>query len=74
MLEFTKGYSIKEIGNLKDFITVTYILIDNIYQKVAPIHIKKRRNFKDFILIAGDFPYTIIKERASSLFLFYVLL
>lgn len=50
MLEFTKQYNIKEIGDLKDFITVTYILIDDIYQRITPTHIKKRRNINDSIL------------------------
>lgn len=50
MLEFTKKYSIKEIDDLKDFITVTYILIDDIYQEITPTHIKERRNINDSIL------------------------
>lgn len=72
MLEFTKHYSIKEIGDFKDFITVTYILIDDIYQKVTPTHIKKRRNINTSILsdseiitisIVGEL-LTIQSERA----------
>ncbi len=31
MLEFSNKYSIREIADLKDFITVIYILIDDIY-------------------------------------------
>ncbi len=50
MLEFTNKYSIKEITDLKDFITVIYILIDDIYQETTPAHIKERRNIKDAIL------------------------
>ncbi|SNS91763.1 transposase, IS4 family [Anaerovirgula multivorans] len=50
MLEFTKEYSIKEIGNFKDFITITYILIDDIYQRITPTHIKERRNINASIL------------------------
>ncbi|SNS36090.1 hypothetical protein SAMN05446037_1008146 [Anaerovirgula multivorans] len=50
MLEFSKEYSIKEIGDLKDFITVTYILINDIYQRVLPTHIKKLRNINTSIL------------------------
>lgn len=49
MLEFNK-YFIKEITDLKDFITVIYILIDDIYQDTTPAHIKERRNIKDAIL------------------------
>ncbi|WP_353097795.1 IS982 family transposase, partial [Tissierella praeacuta] len=50
MLEFSNKYSIKEIADLKDFITVIYILIDDIYQEIIPTHIKERRNIKDAIL------------------------
>ncbi len=50
MLELDRTYSIKEIGDLKDFITVTYVIIDDIYQKVTPTHIAKRCNIKDSIL------------------------
>lgn len=50
MLELTKKYSIKEIGDLKDFITVTYVLIDDIYQEITPTNIKERRNIKESIL------------------------
>ncbi|NLM44914.1 MAG: IS982 family transposase, partial [Clostridiales bacterium] len=34
MLESDRNYSIKEIGDLKDFITVAYVIIDDIYQEV----------------------------------------
>ena len=44
MLESDRNYSIKEIGDLKDFITVAYVIIDDIYQEVTPTHIKKRCN------------------------------
>lgn len=50
MPELTKKYSIKEIGDLKDFITVTYVLIDDIYQEITPTHIKERRNINESIL------------------------
>lgn len=40
MLEFNKDYYIKEISDLKDFVITTYVIIDNIYQKVIPTHIK----------------------------------
>lgn len=49
MPEFNK-YCIKEITDLKDFITVIYILIDDIYQEIIPTYIKERRNIKDAIL------------------------
>lgn len=50
MLELNKNYSIKEIGDLKDFVTVAYIIIDDIYQKITPTNIKNRRNINDSIL------------------------
>ncbi|MEW9124849.1 MAG: IS982 family transposase, partial [Thermotaleaceae bacterium] len=50
MLEFSNKYSIKEIADLKDFITIIYILIDDIYQEITPTHIKEHRNIKDAIL------------------------
>lgn len=49
MLELNK-YSIKEIENLKDFITVTFIIIDDIYQEVTPAYIKNRRNINESIM------------------------
>lgn len=41
MSELSTQYSIKirEITELKDFIIVAYIIIDDIYQEVAPIYI-----------------------------------
>ncbi len=50
MLEFHKKYSIKEIIDLKDFITVSYVTIDDIYQNITPTYIKERRNINDCIL------------------------
>lgn len=50
MPEFTNKYYIKEITDLKDFITVIYVLIDDIYQEVIPAHINERRNIKNAIL------------------------
>jgi IS5 family transposase len=50
MPEFTNKYFIKEITDLKDFITVIYVLIDDIYQETIPAHIKERPNIKDTIL------------------------
>lgn len=49
MLEFNKNYAIP-ISNLKDFITVTYVIIDDIYQKVTPAHIKYRRNIDKAVM------------------------
>lgn len=50
MLELDRTYSIKEIGELKDFVTVAYVVIDDIYQKVAPTYISNRCNINDSIL------------------------
>lgn len=50
MLEFDRTYFIKEIGDLKDFVTVAYVIIDDIYQKVTPTNIRNRRNINDSIL------------------------
>ena len=43
-------YSIKEIENLKDFFLVTYVVIDDLYQEVAPEYIKFRKNAEYSIL------------------------
>jgi hypothetical protein len=37
-LDIDEDYSIKEIENLKDFIVVMYVIIDDIYQRVTPVH------------------------------------
>ena len=50
MLELDRDYSIKEIENLKDFITVTYVIIDDIYHKVTPTCIANRCNINDSIM------------------------
>lgn len=50
MLELDRTYSIKEIGDLKDFVTVAYVIIDDIYQKVTPTYIMNRCNINDSIL------------------------
>lgn len=50
MLELDRTYSIKEIGDLKDFVTVAYVIIDDIYQKVTPTNIRNRCNINDSIL------------------------
>jgi len=50
MLELDRKYSIKEIRDLKDFVIVAYVIIDDIYQKVTPTHIMNRCNINDSIL------------------------
>jgi hypothetical protein len=47
MPDLNKVYFIKEIIDFKDFITVTYVIIDDIYQRVTPAHIKFRCNIND---------------------------
>lgn len=46
MLEF-KYYSVQEIQNLKDFFLVSYVIIDDIYHKIIPDHIRFRRNYSE---------------------------
>ncbi len=43
MLEPNKNSDIL-INNLKDFITVTFVIIDDFYEKVTPAYIKNYRN------------------------------
>lgn len=43
MLEL-KYYSVHKIENLKDFFLVSYVIIDDIYQKTIPDNIRFRRN------------------------------
>jgi hypothetical protein len=50
MLELHKNYCIKEIENLKDFVTVAFVIIDDIYKKVTPTHIAQRCNINDCIM------------------------
>jgi hypothetical protein len=50
MLEHERIYSIKENGKLKDFVTVAYVIIDDIYQKVTSTYISNCCNINDSIL------------------------
>ena len=43
MLEFTY-YNTEKIDNLKDFSTVSFVLIDDVYNEIVPSSIKNRRN------------------------------
>lgn len=43
MLEFT-NYSIQKVDDLKDFFTVCYTIIDDIYKDLIPYKIQNRRN------------------------------
>ncbi len=49
MLELN-NYCNTKINNLKDFIIVTFVTIDYIYQKVTPAYIKNRKNINSAIL------------------------
>lgn len=49
MLEFDNNYT-TTIDNLKDFITVIYVIVDDIYHKVTPAIIKTRRNIYKAIM------------------------
>ena len=46
MLEFTY-YNTEKIYNLKDFFTVVFVLIDDVYNEIIPSNIKNRRNISD---------------------------
>jgi hypothetical protein len=43
MLKFSKHNITIHIENLKDFITVSFIIIDDIYQEIAPDSVKNRK-------------------------------
>jgi hypothetical protein len=43
MLEFTY-YNTENIDNLKDFFTISFVLIDDVYNEIIPTSIKNRRN------------------------------
>lgn len=51
MLEFTY-YNTKKIDNLKDFFTVSFVLIDDVYNKIMLNSIKNRRKLSDSEVIA----------------------
>lgn len=57
MLEPNKNSNIL-INDLKDFVTVTYVIVDDFYQKVTPTHIKNRRNIDKAIMSDSE----IIKQ------------
>lgn len=46
MLEFTY-YNTENIDNLKDFFTVSFVLIDDVYNEIIPNSIKNRRNISE---------------------------
>lgn len=46
MLEFTY-YNTEKIDNLKDFFTVSFVLIDDVYNEIIPESIKNRRNVSE---------------------------
>jgi hypothetical protein len=46
MLEFTY-YNTEKINNLKNFFTVVFVLINDVYNEINPASIKNRRNISD---------------------------
>ena len=71
MLEFTY-YNTEKIDNLKDFFTVAFVLIDDVYNEIIPNSIKNRRNILESklsdseiitISIVGE-AFTIDSEKA----------
>lgn len=50
MLELSKHNITTNIENLKDFITVSFVIIDDIYQEISPDSIRNRRNIKASIM------------------------
>lgn len=50
MLELDRNDSIKEIKDLKDFVTVAYVIIDDIYHKVTPTHIANCCNINTSVM------------------------
>lgn len=50
MPELHTHYPIKEIADMKDFITAAFVIIDDLYQSIAPTHIKNRRNIETALL------------------------
>lgn len=46
MLEFTY-YNTQKIADLKDFFTVSFVLIDDVYNEIIPTSIKDRRNISE---------------------------
>jgi hypothetical protein len=58
MLELHKTYSIKEIEDFKDLVTIVYIIIDDIYQEITPTHIKNRQNV-DYSILSDSEVITI---------------
>jgi len=53
MLELNK-YSTNKMEDLKNFFTVAFVIIDDIYNEIAPTYIRKCRNIKDVILCDSE--------------------
>ena len=65
MLEFTY-YNTEKIDNLKDFFTVVFVLIDDIYNEIIPDSIKNRRNILDCKLSDSEIiTISIVGEAAT---------
>ena len=50
MPELHTHYPIKEIADMKDFFTVAYVIIDDLYQSITPTHVKNRRNISTALM------------------------
>ncbi|NRT77888.1 hypothetical protein BJV41_002370 [Clostridium beijerinckii] len=55
------------INDLKDFVTVTFVIIDDFYQKVAPIHIKNSRNIDKAIISDSEINTLSIVEELLTI-------
>ena len=65
MLEFTY-YNTEKIDNLKDFFTVAFVLIDDIYNEIIPDSIKNRRNISECNLSDSEIiTISIVGETAT---------
>ena len=65
MLEFTY-YNTEKIDNLKDFFTVAFVLIDDIYNEIIPDSIKNRRNTSECKLSDSEIiTISIVGETAT---------
>lgn len=61
MLELNNYYN-TSIDNLKDFIIITFVIIDDIYQKVTLVYIKNRKNIDNAILSDSELLLLILKK------------
>ncbi|AIY79551.1 transposase IS4 family protein [Clostridium botulinum 202F] len=65
MLEFTY-YNTEKINDLKDFFTVVFVLIDDVYNEIIPSSIKNRRHILDSKLSDSEIISIIIVGEAIT--------